>query len=336
MRLAEDDEPQTALLHDENTIFLVAFDDDGSPMGFVFGYELAASARRSVDSLRLRSGRRSRVPAARRRVRRCSASSRAIARARGIATGFVLTSAANEAAMRALRVGRRRAAGRRRRDVGLRVVRGALTTVRPATDADADLLVGWHADPDVSRYWDGETFTREEMLERLARPDVEAFVVEAAGRPVGYLQAWRDGERRAGSTCSSFPDERGRGLGPDAATRARAPPPRRARLAAGDGRSVHVERAGAIRAWRKAGFVDVEERPADDEHSADWLLMVWRGLVRLGIVGGVAVLLGIRQRATRRSRRCGRLRADSQVSRSCRRAYPARPGDTPRAARPCP
>ena len=39
------------------------------------------------------------------------------------------------------------------------MVRGALTTVRPATDADADLLVEWHADPDVSRYWDDETFT---------------------------------------------------------------------------------------------------------------------------------------------------------------------------------
>ena len=29
----------------------------------------------------------------------------------------------------------------------------------------------------------------------------------------------------------------------------------------------------AIRAWRKAGFDAVEERPADDEHTAPWLLM---------------------------------------------------------------
>jgi RimJ/RimL family protein N-acetyltransferase len=83
------------------------------------------------------------------------------------------------------------------------VVRGALTTLRPATDADTVLLVDWHADPDVSRYWDGETFTSEEMLERLRRTNVEAFVVEAGDRPVGYLQAWREATK-AGSTCSSF------------------------------------------------------------------------------------------------------------------------------------
>jgi ribosomal protein S18 acetylase RimI-like enzyme len=98
-RLAEDEEPQTALLHDENTIFLVAFDDDGAPMGFVFGYELprrrgdpsilfvyevdvyAVHRRQGVASGLLRELAR-------------------IARARGIATGFVLTSAANAAAMR--------------------------------------------------------------------------------------------------------------------------------------------------------------------------------------------------------------------------------------------
>src|SRR5437867_5893684 len=67
---------------------------------------------------------------------------------------------------------------------------GELTVVRPATLDDADLLVGWHADPGVAEFWDGETFTRGEMLARLARTDVDAYVVESAGEPVGYLQAW--------------------------------------------------------------------------------------------------------------------------------------------------
>ena len=113
------------------------------------------------------------------------------------------------------------------------------------------------------------------MLERLARPDVEAFVVEAAGlQSVTYRRGER--ERRAGSTCFSFPASAGVGSAP---MRARA-------LA----RHLRDERGWpqvtvdpytwnerAIRAWRKAGFVDVEERPADDEHSARWLLMVWSG-----------------------------------------------------------
>jgi len=68
-----------------------------------------------------------------------------------------------------------------------------MTQLRVATAADVERLVAWHADPDVARFWDGETFTEEEMSERLARPDVEAWIVEADGAPVGYLQVWGDG-----------------------------------------------------------------------------------------------------------------------------------------------
>jgi aminoglycoside 3-N-acetyltransferase I len=99
VRLAEDEQPQTALLQDENTIFLVAFDDDGAPMGFVFGYELP---RRRGDASILFVYEVD-VDAAYRRQGVASALLKdlgEIARARGIATGFVLTSAANAAAMR--------------------------------------------------------------------------------------------------------------------------------------------------------------------------------------------------------------------------------------------
>ena len=95
-------------------------------------------------------------------------------------------------------------------------VRGRLTTVRRAAEEDADLLVRWHADPDVARYWDDEVFTRDEMLERLRRPDVEAFVIEEKAHPVGYLQVWAEGGE-GGLDMFLVPDARGRGLGPDAA-----------------------------------------------------------------------------------------------------------------------
>jgi len=98
-RLAADEEPQTALLHDENTIFLVAFDDDDSPVGFVFGYELPRR-RRDPSILFVYEVD---VDAAHRRQGVASALLRelaSIARARGIPTGFVLTSASNTAAMR--------------------------------------------------------------------------------------------------------------------------------------------------------------------------------------------------------------------------------------------
>ena len=52
------------------------------------------------------------------------------------------------------------------------------------------MLVDWHKDPDVKQFWDGRAFTRQEMETRLRRPLVDAYIIEAAGEPVGYLQAW--------------------------------------------------------------------------------------------------------------------------------------------------
>ena len=140
--------------------------------------------------------------------------------------------------------------------MGLRV-HGRLTVVRPATDADADLLVTWHADPEVSRYWDDETFTRDEVLARLAREPVDAWIVEADGEPVGYLQSWweDDPPRRGGLDGFIVPAARGRGLMPDAA-RALAQS-----LLDSGWQYVTVDpyawNEPAIRAWSKAGFVEI-------------------------------------------------------------------------------
>ena len=150
-------------------------------------------------------------------------------------------------------------------------VRGRLTTVRRAAEEDADLLVRWHADPDVARYWDDDVFTRDEMLERLRRPDVEAFVIEEGACPVGYLQVWAEGGEGGLDMCL-VPDARGRGLGPDAA-RAVA----RHLLSERGWSRVTVDpylwNGVAMRAWRRAGFRDVEEREPDSDHTARWLLM---------------------------------------------------------------
>lgn len=155
---------------------------------------------------------------------------------------------------------------------------GAFTVVRPATADDVDLLVDWHADPDVARYWDGETFTREEMVLRLARPDVDSYVVQEVDEPVGYLQAWFDDDSPDDGGIDMFlvPAARGHGLGPDAArTLARW------LLTTGQRRRITVDpylsNERAIRAWAKAGFRPVETREPDHEHSAPWLLMALEG-----------------------------------------------------------
>jgi aminoglycoside 6'-N-acetyltransferase len=151
--------------------------------------------------------------------------------------------------------------------------RGRLTEVRPATEVDAELLARWHGDPEVARYWDGKIYTVEQVRARLARPDVDAYIVEADGAPIGYLQAWRE-EGACGLDMFLIPSARGRGYGPDAA-RALGE-----RLVDQGWHGLIVDpylsNERAIAAWRRAGFEPVEERPADDEHTAPWLLMEFR------------------------------------------------------------
>ena len=150
------------------------------------------------------------------------------------------------------------------------LVRGRLTALRPVDVDDVDRLVAWHADPEVSRYWDDETFTRAEMGERLARADVEAWIVEESGEPIGYLQVHPEG-----LDMFLIPEARGRGLGPDAA-RAMAEhvlrEPGRDRVTV----DPYAWNEGAVRAWERAGFVEVSRHEADAEHTAPWILMEFR------------------------------------------------------------
>ncbi len=90
--------PQTALLGDERTIFLAAL-DGVTPLGFVLAYELP---RRHGDpsilfvyEIEVAAGCRRQGVAT-----RLLSELERIARTRGVRTGFVLTSAADEPAMR--------------------------------------------------------------------------------------------------------------------------------------------------------------------------------------------------------------------------------------------
>jgi aminoglycoside 6'-N-acetyltransferase len=150
------------------------------------------------------------------------------------------------------------------------MISGERTSLRPADERDVDRLVAWHSDPDVARYWDDETFTREEMAERLARDDVEAWIVEADGEAIGFLQTHPEG-----LDMFLVPSARGRGLGPDAA-RAMT----EQLLAVGRTRVTvdpYVWNEGAVRAWQRAGFVEVARHPPDEEHTAEWIEMEYRG-----------------------------------------------------------
>jgi aminoglycoside 6'-N-acetyltransferase len=148
-----------------------------------------------------------------------------------------------------------------------------VVTVRPATEEDVERLVAWHADPDTSRYWDDETFTPEQMRERLDRTEVDPWIVEEDGEPLGYLQSWweADEPRRGGLDGFLVPAARGRGIMPAAARQLAE------RLLAEGWAYVTVDPYAwndrAIRGWQKAGFVEVSRHDADDGHPAPWVLM---------------------------------------------------------------
>lgn len=150
-------------------------------------------------------------------------------------------------------------------------VHGQLTSLRPAGLGDVDRLVAWHADPDVSRFWDDETFTHAEMEERLARPDVDAWIVEEAGEPVGYLQTHPEG-----LDMFLIPSARGRRLGPDAA-RAMARHLLDERGFARVTVDPYAWNEAAIRSWERAGFVEISRgHPPDEHHVTEWILMEFR------------------------------------------------------------
>ena len=146
-------------------------------------------------------------------------------------------------------------------------------SIRPATDDDVALLVAWHADPEVARYWDDETFTADEIRERLARTEVDPWIVEVAGEPVGYLQSWgEDGRpRRGGLDGFLIPGARGRGVMVVAARTLAE------RLLDDGWAEVTVDpyewNEHAIHAWARAGFVEVDRYPPDEAHSSPWILM---------------------------------------------------------------
>lgn len=98
VRALAEDKPQAALLADERTLFLAAF-AGSEPVGFVFGYELL---RRHGDPsilfvYEIEVGAAHRGQGVGASLLRMLA---ALARERGIRTGFVLTNASNDAAMR--------------------------------------------------------------------------------------------------------------------------------------------------------------------------------------------------------------------------------------------
>jgi aminoglycoside 6'-N-acetyltransferase len=157
------------------------------------------------------------------------------------------------------------------------VIRGERTSLRPSSDDDLDLLVGWLADPEVYRWWEGRPLSQDEVTDLYTgrrRPEVDPFIIEADGVAVGYLQVWQGTETSGGIDMFLVPQARGRGLGPDAARAAS-----RFLLDRRGWTEVTVDplvdNLRAIGAFKRAGFTP-EGEELDDETGKLVLRMVVR------------------------------------------------------------
>jgi aminoglycoside 6'-N-acetyltransferase len=135
---------------------------------------------------------------------------------------------------------------------------GTAATLRPASDADAEVFAAILADPEVGRWWPGYDLQRV-RTELLDAPETVVFAIEVDGATVGaimYVEEPSPDYRHASIDVFLHPDWHGKGLGTDAVrTLARHLVHDRGhhRLAIDPA----VANAKAIRAYKRVGFREV-------------------------------------------------------------------------------
>jgi diamine N-acetyltransferase len=87
----------------------------------------------------------------------------------------------------------------------------AQSRLRPAAERDLDFVLAVEAAPDTAPYL--ATATREYHLRLMADPSVDHFIVEAGGRPVGFVMVQTDAANRALNLRRLAVSEKGRGHG---------------------------------------------------------------------------------------------------------------------------
>ena len=158
------------------------------------------------------------------------------------------------------------------------ILHGTATTLRTATTADADVLAGILAMPEVARWW--PNYDVERVLSNISLDsDTAVFVVEVDGEVIGSIQYVEEPSpdyRHASIDVYLHPDWHGKGLGTDAVrTLARHLLHDRGHHRLAIDPAVDNERA--IRTYKRVGFRTVGvmrayERGADGEWH-DGLLM---------------------------------------------------------------
>ena len=157
------------------------------------------------------------------------------------------------------------------------VLRGNGVLLRPTVEADLDLLTSWFNDPDVYVFWGGTALGEAEVAAKYvgrSSPNVECFVIEAHGEPVGLVQYHEPGDDPCGVGLDMvvLPRYRRRGLGRTAVQILSTYLHERR-----DWQRITVDPDESnligIAFWRAIGFVS--ERLVDDEPSRPPYWVMW-------------------------------------------------------------
>lgn len=146
--------------------------------------------------------------------------------------------------------------------------------LRSVNQDDFDLLFRWLNDPEVYRWWGGVPIASDVVQQKylgLRRPQVEGYIIEATGIPIGYAQRHQTGDDEGGVDLFLAPEMRGRGYGGDAV---RALVKYLTQVEGWKRITVDPEQDNipAQSFWRKLGFVETEQITSEGN-----LILVLRG-----------------------------------------------------------
>lgn len=96
---------------------------------------------------------------------------------------------------------------------------GDRVVLRSVKQSDFELLFRWLNDPEVYRWWGGMPIDSDAIQQKylgLRRPQVEGYIIEVTGVPIGYAQRHETGDDAGSVDLFLVPEMRGRGYGGDA------------------------------------------------------------------------------------------------------------------------
>ena len=138
---------------------------------------------------------------------------------------------------------------------------GDRVELRSVKQSDFDVLFRWLNDPEVYRWWGGMPIDSDVIRQKylgLRRPQVDGFIIEVTGVPIGYAQRHQTRDDEGGIDLFLVPEMRGRGYGSDAV---RALIEYLIQVEGWKRITVDPEQdnISAQHFWRKLGFVETEQ-----------------------------------------------------------------------------